>query len=157
MRNAASSDGEYFPSSMAFTVWRVTLIFSANSCCVISPCSKRRRLISLRITPISGPTPVLDDLAGGAQDLGCHENEEQGVRVEDDWRIERAEKAGERDARRQSSVGDSHGPELDQFVAFVARRLRFFGGEDGDGNCEDDLQDHERKDGHQQAAEVEAA
>ena len=37
---------------------------------------------------MSGPTPVLDDLAGGAHDLGGHQNEQQGVRVEDDWRIE---------------------------------------------------------------------
>src|ERR1700740_1246080 len=111
MRKAASKEGEYFPSSMAFTVWRVTLIFSASSCCVISPCSKRSRLISLRIAPISGTTPVLDDLACGAHDLGGHQNEQKGVGVEDDRGIEGAEKAGERDARRESGIGDPHGPE----------------------------------------------
>src|ERR1700758_3197141 len=108
MRKAASSVGEYFPCSIAFTVWRVRLIFSASSCCVISPCSKRSRLISLRITPMSGTTPVLDDLAAGAHHLGCHKNEQQGVRVEDDRGSERAEKAGERDARRESGIGDPH-------------------------------------------------
>src|SRR5271166_1108198 len=113
MRNAASRDGEYFPCSMAFTVWRVTRIFSANCCCVISPCSKRSRLISLRIVPMLRSTPVLDDLAGAAHDLGCHQNEQQGIRVKDDRRIERAEKAGERDAGRQPGIGDAHGSELD--------------------------------------------
>src|SRR5271155_4625511 len=116
---------------MAFTVWRVTLIFSASSCCVISPCSKRSRRISLRIVPISGSTPVLDDLAGIAQDLGCHQNEQQGVGAEDDRRSEGSEKAGEGDAGCEARVGDPHGPELDQFVALVARCLRFFGIEDG--------------------------
>src|SRR6185503_11635754 len=108
---------------MAFTVCRVTPIFSANSCCVISPCSNRRRRISLRMTPMSGATPVLDDLATAAHRLGGHENEQQGVRVEDERGIERSEKAGKRDARRQSGIGDAHRPELDQFVALVARRL----------------------------------
>src|SRR2546425_1100916 len=41
MRNATSSDGEYLPSSIAFTVCRVTPILSASSCCVISRRSNR--------------------------------------------------------------------------------------------------------------------
>src|SRR5450631_656865 len=113
MRNAASSDGEYFPCSIAFTVWRVTCIFSANSCCVISPCSKRSRLISLRIVSMSRPTPVLGDLAGAAHDLSSDQNEQQGIRVEDNRGIERAEKARKRNAGRKPGIGEPHGSELD--------------------------------------------
>jgi hypothetical protein len=43
-------------------------------------------------------TSVLDDLAGGAHNLRCHQNEEQGIRVEDDGGTERAEKTGKCDA-----------------------------------------------------------
>src|SRR5271170_5046306 len=124
--NAASSDGEYFPSSIALTVWRVTSILSANSCCVISPCSKRSRLISFRMVTISGAAPILDDLTACAQQLGRHKNEKQVVCVEDNRWIECAKKAGERDARREARVSDPGGSEFDQFLAFISRRLCFF-------------------------------
>ena len=45
IRKATSSDGEYLPSSMAFTVWRVTPIRWASSRCVISSRSNRKRRI----------------------------------------------------------------------------------------------------------------
>ena len=53
---AASSEGAYLPCSIAITVWRVMPMRSASSACVISPCSKRRRRISLAmaITPPGG-------------------------------------------------------------------------------------------------------
>jgi hypothetical protein len=88
---------------------------------------------------MSGTPPVLDDLAGGAHDLGRHKNEQQGVRVEGDRRIERAEKAGERDARREPGIGYPHRPELDQFVALVAWRLRVPRREDGGPDRQHDL------------------
>ena len=40
-----SSDGEYFPASIAFTVCRVTPACTANSCWVISPWWNRSVLI----------------------------------------------------------------------------------------------------------------
>jgi len=50
----------------------------------------------------------LDDLASAAHDLGCHKNEEQGVRVEYERRVERAEEAREGDARREPGANGQH-------------------------------------------------
>ena len=50
--NATSSDGEYFPCSIAMTVCRVTPMRSARSACVISPASNRPRLSTGHSTPI---------------------------------------------------------------------------------------------------------
>ncbi len=83
------------------------------------------------------PTPILDDLAGGTHDLGGHyENEQQGVGVEDDRGIERAEKAGHRHRCREPGVSDPDGSELDQFVALSRGAFACFGREDGYGNGE---------------------
>jgi hypothetical protein len=55
MRKADSSVGEYFPCSIAATVWRVTPIFSPNSAWVISPARKRSvRIMLVRRRPSKG-------------------------------------------------------------------------------------------------------
>ena len=58
-------------------------------------------------------TSVLDDRAGGAHELRCHQNQEQGIRVEDDGGTERAEKTGKCDDGREPGIGNPHGSEFD--------------------------------------------
>src|SRR5215475_5429662 len=147
MRNAASSEGEYFPSSMAFTVWRVTLIFSASSCCVISPCSKRRRRISLRMVAMSRAPAVLDDLATGAHDLARHQDQKQRICAKDNRSRERRKKDGECESGRQPRVSHARRPHFDQFFAFVHRRICVFRIENGDHYRQRSLYNYQRYDG----------
>ncbi len=53
IRKASSSEGKYFAASTAMIVCRVTPTVSASFCCVISPVSKRRRLIWLLMRSFS--------------------------------------------------------------------------------------------------------
>src|SRR5258708_9776672 len=82
MRNATSSEGEYFPSSMAFTVWRVTPMRSASACCVISLCSKRSRRMWLLmgLALISGATTVVVELRAVAGQLRHPDGKKDAVR-----------------------------------------------------------------------------
>ena len=54
IRNASPSEGVYLPLSMAMMVCRVTPTRPASSSCVISLCSKRKRLTQLDISDIVG-------------------------------------------------------------------------------------------------------
>src|SRR3546814_5057556 len=55
IRNASSSDGAYRPASNAMIVCRVTPQACASASWVISPCSKRKRRLSLTIgVPLIG-------------------------------------------------------------------------------------------------------
>lgn len=74
---------------------------------------------------MSGAPPVLHDLAAGPHDFGYDENEEQGIRVEKNRRIEGGEEAAKRNAGGQPGIGEARSPQLDQFLALVSRRLRF--------------------------------
>src|ERR1035441_6703636 len=53
IRKAASSDGEYFPASIAAMVCRVTPMRSPSSACDISPFWKRRKRIRFVIDPFT--------------------------------------------------------------------------------------------------------
>src|SRR4029079_16075393 len=122
MRKATSSDGEYFASSMAFTVCRVTPIRSARSACVISAWSKRRRRMSLRMgtSAMSRILPEVHDLTGIARDFRQHDGEEEPVgRVEG----RRAERDGRADGRCTDHLhveGDARGLESDLALALVS-------------------------------------
>jgi hypothetical protein len=54
--------------------------------------------------------------------------------MEDNRRIECAEKAGQRNARCEAGISDPGGFEFDEFLAFISRGLRLFGRDDRSGN-----------------------
>src|SRR3989442_10920346 len=95
MRNATSSDGEYLPSSIAFTVCLVTPILSASSCCVISLRSKRSRRMLFWIAFAISRVPAIEhDLGGEAHEQGdqdcAHHARRHVIAVEVD--VERADR-----------------------------------------------------------------
>src|SRR5258708_21471181 len=48
IRKATSNEGEYLSRSMAMTVWRVTEMRSASSCCVIERAARSSRMVLRR-------------------------------------------------------------------------------------------------------------
>jgi len=93
IRNAVSRDGEYLPSSIAFSVWRVTPTTWASSCCVISSCSNLRRRIWLLMGQSLMPCPV------GAGEPRCSTSQAGRVRTQAERR--------ERDPVRSHRDGSS--------------------------------------------------
>src|SRR4051794_13959766 len=124
MRKATSRDGEYLPSSMAFTVCLVTPILSASSCWVISPRSKRSRRIVFRIlVSTSGVAAVQHNLSGELDCFGTHDGEENGLHHQPEVIVlvpqaqvngpDRSERAHDQHIERRTRC-----LELDQLLAF---------------------------------------
>src|SRR5262249_102120 len=122
MRKATSSDGEYLFSSIALTVWRVTPILSASSCCVISLWSKRsRRILFWMVFGMSRVPAVERDLRGepGNQrrEDRAHQqlsHREAGGAGQMQPESEREERAGQQHIERHA-----RGPDVDQPFALV--------------------------------------
>src|SRR5215469_2294820 len=106
MRNAASSEGEYLPASMAATVWRVMPMRSASSAWVISPRSKRRRRIWLEIGTLktSEPPPEHDDLRHRHHQAGDHQIEQSQAHQLVPGGVEQVERDAERKDQHHQHV-----------------------------------------------------
>src|SRR5882672_1277754 len=148
MRNATSSEGEYFPSSMAFTVWRVTPMRSASACCVISRCSKRSRRMWLLMgpAPMSGATTVVVELRAVPGQLRHPDGKQYAMREQPGAGAD-VDRADRQECTDQQHV--ERGPrraQLDQPFPLVNWRPRFARRAKGDHSVGDDLQDHDRDD-----------